>query len=467
MAGSRSPFTNPFLKGLDERLPVFRAVHHSMTAHAYPKNLNYWWNFGSIAGIMLVVMIVTGIFLAMHYKPSVAEDQYGINQAFRSVEHIMRDVQGGMFLRYMHSVGASFFFIAVIFHMFRGLYYGSYKAPRELLWILGCVILVLMMGIAFLGYSLVWGVMSFAAAEVITQVFTAIPVLGDDILVLLRGGEDVDDALLNRFFALHFLLPFVLAGVVILHILTLQTVGSNNPLGIDLKSKKDTVSFHPYYTFKDIFGLAVFFTIYLAVVAWAPERLAEAINNQPTDYNLPSHIVPEWYLLPFYAILKVFTWDLNLFGLVITGKQLGALAMAGSLGVLFLLPWLDTSPVRSGRFRPIFRVFFWGFVLCCLILALVGAQTSGEAFFIPTPAGKIMLGFADANGFVWGSTQQWGVLFTGYYFAYFAVILPLLGLFEKPQQLPASISEPVLGSTKGGGAVAGATATAKPMNKAE
>lgn len=467
MAGSRSPFTNPFLKGLDERLPVFRAVHHSMTAHAYPKNLNYWWNFGSIAGIMLVVMIVTGIFLAMHYKPSVAEDQYGINQAFRSVEHIMRDVQGGMFLRYMHSVGASFFFIAVIFHMFRGLYYGSYKAPRELLWILGCVILVLMMGIAFLGYSLVWGVMSFAAAEVITQVFTAIPVLGDDILVLLRGGEDVDDALLNRFFALHFLLPFVLAGVVILHILTLQTVGSNNPLGIDLKSKKDTVSFHPYYTFKDIFGLAVFFTIYLAVVAWAPERLAEAINNQPTDYNLPSHIVPEWYLLPFYAILKVFTWDLNLFGLVITGKQLGALAMAGSLGVLFLLPWLDTSPVRSGRFRPIFRVFFWGFVLCCLILALVGAQTSGEAFFIPTPAGKIMLGFADANGFVWGSTQQWGVLFTGYYFAYFVVILPLLGLFEKPQQLPASISEPVLGSTKGGGAVAGATATAKPMNKAE
>ena len=270
MAGSRSPFTNPLLKGFDERLPILRAVHYSMTKHAYPKNLNYWWNFGSISGIMLLVMIVTGLFLAMHYKPSVQEDTYGINQAFRSVEHIMRDVKGGMFLRYIHSVGASFFFIAVIFHMFRSLYYGSYKAPRELLWILGCIILILMMAIAFLGYSLVWGVMSFAAAEVITQVFTAIPVLGDDILMLLRGGEDVDDALLNRFFALHFLLPFILAGVVILHILTLQTVGSNNPLGVDIKSKKDTVSFHPYYTFKDIFGLSVFFTIYLAVVAWAP-----------------------------------------------------------------------------------------------------------------------------------------------------------------------------------------------------
>ena len=467
MAGSRSPFTNPLLKGFDERLPILRAVHYSMTKHAYPKNLNYWWNFGSISGIMLLVMIVTGLFLAMHYKPSVQEDTYGINQAFRSVEHIMRDVKGGMFLRYIHSVGASFFFIAVIFHMFRSLYYGSYKAPRELLWILGCIILILMMAIAFLGYSLVWGVMSFAAAEVITQVFTAIPVLGDDILMLLRGGEDVDDALLNRFFALHFLLPFILAGVVILHILTLQTVGSNNPLGVDIKTKKDTVSFHPYYTFKDIFGLSVFFTIYLAVVAWAPERLAEAINNQPTDYNLPSHIVPEWYLLPFYAILKVFTWDLNIFGLVITGKQLGALAMGGSLGVLFLLPWLDTSPVRSARFRPLYRLAFWGFVLTCVILALVGAQTSGEAFFIPTPIGRIPLGFEAENGFVWGSTQQWGVLFTLYYFGFFIVLMPVLGLFERTRTLPASISEPVLPSSQGGGAIAAAAAAAKPMTKAD
>ena len=410
--------------------------------------------------VVLVIQLVTGIFLTMNYKPSAAD-------AFASVEYIMRDVEWGWLIRYMHSTGASFFFIVVYLHMFRAMLYGSYKKPRELIWIIGMLIFFVLMAEGFAGYLLPWGQMSYWGAQVIISLFGAIPGIGEALVEYIRGDYSISDITLNRFFALHFLLPFILAGVVILHILTLQTVGSNNPLGVDIKSKKDTVSFHPYYTFKDIFGLSVFFTIYLAVVAWAPERLAEAINNQPTDYNLPSHIVPEWYLLPFYAILKVFTWDLNIFGLVITGKQLGALAMGGSLGVLFLLPWLDTSPVRSARFRPLYRLAFWGFVLTCVILALVGAQTSGEAFFIPTPFGRIPLGFEAENGFVWGSTQQWGVLFMLYYFGFFIVLMPVLGLFERTRTLPASISEPVLPSSQGGGAVAAAAAAAKPMTKAD
>ena len=428
MGQLKSPFKNPALNWVDSRLPVLRIVRHVGLEHAYPKNLTYWWNFGSIAGFMLVLMIVTGLLLTANFVPSAETDAYGWNRALGSVDSIMRDQPGGWLVRYLHMNGASFFFIAVYFHMFRGLYYGSYKAPREILWILGVVILILMMGIAFMGYSMVWGAMSFAGAQVISEVFTVIPVVGDDIRQLLLGSFTVDDPTLNRFFTLHFLLPFVLAGVVILHMTTLLTVGSNNPLGIDLQSEKDTVSFHPYYTFKDVFGLAAFLTVYLFVTFFMPEMLGEAINNDPADpSSTPAHIVPEWYFLWAFAILRSITFDIG----PLDAKTLGGFAMFAALGVLFILPWLDRSPVRSGRFRPMFKWFFWAFVVNIVILTMVGLQNADKNFVffgleLPVTTGLV------------------GLLSTGYYFAYFVVVLPFLPMFEKTKTLPHSIAEPVL-----------------------
>ncbi len=417
----RSSFmNNPVVKWIDHRLPVFTFMNHELNEYPTPKNLNYWWNFGSLSGVMLVIMIVSGIVLAMHYTPHV-------DHAFNSVERIMRDVNYGWLIRYIHANGASMFFIVVYIHIFRGLYYGSYKPPREVLWWLGVIILLLMMATAFMGYVLPWGQMSFWGATVITNLFSAIPLVGESIVTWLWGGFSVGNPTLNRFFALHYLLPFVIVGAVMLHLVALHRFGSNNPLGIDANGPQDKIPFHPYYTIKDMFGFAVFFIVYAIFVFYAPNYLGHPDNYIPADPLVtPPHIVPEWYFLPFYAILRA-----------IPNKLLGVIAMFSSILILFVLPWLDTSRVRSGRFRPVFKWFFWIFVVVCLALGWAGSQP---------PEGLALI--VSRVGTIW-------------YFLHFLVILPLLGWFERPLPLPRSISEPVLG----GGRVAAGTA-AKSMEKA-
>jgi ubiquinol-cytochrome c reductase cytochrome b/c1 subunit len=431
-------FKSSVVRWIDYRLPIFSYMHHELHEYPTPKNLNYWWNFGSLAGIVLVVMIVTGIVLAMHYTPHAT-------LAFDSVERIMRDVNYGWLVRYIHMNGASMFFIVVYIHIFRGLYYGSYKAPRELLWMLGVVILLLMMATAFMGYVLPWGQMSFWGATVITNFFTAIPLVGESITTWLWGGYAVDNPTLNRFFSLHYLMPFVIIGVVMVHILALHRFGSNNPLGIDTKGPQDSIPFHPYYTAKDYFGLGVFLLIFAAFVFFAPNFFGEPDNYIPANpLATPPHIVPEWYFLPFYAILRAVPdiWFID-------AKLAGVIAMFGSIILLFFLPWLDRSPVRSARFRPLYKQFFWIFVLACLALGWVGAQSPDA-----------VIHFSEDG---WAMPVLWiGRLATVYYFAHFLVIMPLLGIFERPKPLPMSISEPVL---KGGGALS-TGAHAKPMEKA-
>ena len=417
MSGESSPslFKNGALRWVDDRLPVLSWGYQEFVAYPAPKNLNYFWNFGSLAGITLMLQIITGIVLAMHYTPNVAN-------AFESVEHIMRDVNYGWFLRYAHANGASMFFIVVYIHIFRGLYYGSYKTPRELLWMLGVVILLLIMASAFMGYVLPWGQMSFWGATVITNLFSAIPVVGESIVTWLWGGFSVANPTLNRFFALHYLLPFVIVAVVFLHLLALHQFGSNNPTGIDL-GKKDKIPFHPYYTLKDMFGLAVFFIIFGIFVFYAPNVLGHPDNYIPADpLKTPPHIVPEWYFLPFYAILRSITFDIPIvpFLISIPAKLGGVLAMFGSIGVLFALPWLDTSRVRSATFRPIYKWLFWVLVIDCFVLGYVGANPPEG--ILPTV----------------------GLIATIYYFLHFLVFLPLLGYYERPLPLPDSIGKPVL-----------------------
>lgn len=388
---------------IDQRLPIFWFMNKELVEYATPKNLNYLWNFGSLAGITLVVMIATGIFLAMHYTPHV-------DYAFDSVEHIMRDVNYGWLIRYMHMNGASIFFIVVYIHMFRGLYYGSYKSPRELLWMLGVVILLLMMATAFMGYVLPWGQMSFWGATVITNLFSVIPYFGDSVVQWLWGGFSIDNPTLNRFFALHYLLPFVIVAVVVLHLVALHMFGSNNPLGIDKKTKADTVPFHPYYTVKDSFGLAVMVIIWGAFVFFAPNFFGEPDNYIPADPLVtPPHIVPEWYFLPFYAILRS-----------VPNKAMGVVLMFSAVFVLFVLPWLDTSPVRSARFRPLYKWVFWLLVVSCVMLGWSGAQLPEG---VPLWVGRI------------------GAM---YYFFHFLVVLPLLSRYERPLPLPESIANPVI-----------------------
>ncbi|HEY9536965.1 MAG TPA: cytochrome b/b6 [Kiloniellaceae bacterium] len=409
------------IKWIEHRMPVFSFLDHAVgSGYPAPKNLSYMWNFGSLAGMTLVIMIVTGILLAMQYTAHV-------DYAFDSVERIMRDVNFGWLLRYIHMNGASFFFIVVYIHIFRGLYYGSYKAPRELLWMLGVVILLLMMATAFMGYVLPWGQMSFWGAKVITNLFSAIPVFGEGIVTWLWGGFTVDNPTLNRFYALHYLMPFIIVAVVILHIWALHQFGSNNPLGIDAKGPQDKIPFHPYYTIKDTFGLGVFLIAFAAVIFYAPNYMGHPDNYIPADpLATPAHIVPEWYFLPFYAILRS-----------IPDKLLGVIAMFGSIAVLFVLPWLDSSPVKSGRFRPLFRLFFVLLIVDVVALGFVGANPPEGIWLV---IGRVA---------------------TFWYFLHFLVILPLLGVFERPRPLPTSIGEPVL---RGGGAPVGATA--KPMEKA-
>ena len=432
---STPEFKNPIVRWIDYRLPVFTFMQHEMNEYPTPRNLNYWWNFGSLAGIMLMVMIVTGIVLAMHYTPHAT-------LAFDSVERIMRDVNYGWLIRYLHMNGGSAFFFVVYVHLFRGLYYGSYKSPRELLWMLGIVILLLMMTGAFTGYVLPWGQMSFWAATVITNLFSAIPLIGEAIVTWLWGGFSVDNALLNRFYSFHYLMPFLIVGVVGVHLMALHQHGSGNPIGIDTKGPQDSIPFHPYYTIKDLYGAAAFFLVYLWFVFFAPNVLGEVINYIPADpLQTPTHIVPEWYFLPYYAILRAtpnnFIGDWMGFVLV-PAKLAGVILMFGSILLLFVLPWLDTSKVRSARFRPIYRQLFWVFLLDCLVLGWIGAKPPEGIYLVI------------------------GRIGTAYYFIHFLVLMPLVGWFETPKPLPQSINEPVL---KGGGA-AGAGAAAGPTEKA-
>ncbi|KQM60043.1 MULTISPECIES: cytochrome b [unclassified Sphingomonas] len=400
----------PLMRWLDEKLPLPRLVYNAVGAgYPVPRNLNYFWNFGVLAGAALAVQIITGIVLAMHYAANGAV-------AFDSVERIMRDVPSGWFIRYAHANGASMFFIVVYTHIARGIYYGSYKAPREMVWLLGVVIFLLMMATAFMGYVLPWGQMSFWGAQVITGFFSALPGVGETIRVWLLGGYAPDNAALNRFFSLHYLLPFVIAGVIILHIWALHIPGSNNPTGVEVKGPQDTVPFHPYYTAKDGFGLGVFLIVFASLIFFAPNLLGHPDNYIPANpLSTPAHIVPEWYFLPFYAILKAFTVDF-----IFPAKLWGVLAMFGSILLLFFLPWLDKSPVKSANYRPTYRIFLIVLLLDVLVLGYLGGAEA-------TPVTVLLSQIA-----------------AGYYFAHFLVVLPIVSAMERPRPLPNSITEAVL-----------------------
>ncbi len=397
---------NPVLKWVERRLPIGGLIHSSFVAYPTPRNLNYWWTFGAILSMMLGVQIITGIILAMHYTPHV-------DFAFKSVELIVRDVNYGWLLRYLHSNGASMFFIAVYIHMFRGLYYGSYKEPREVLWILGVIIYLLMMATGFMGYVLPWGQMSFWGATVITNLFGAIPYVGDSIVTLLWGGYSVGNPTLNRFFSLHYLLPFVIAGVVVLHIWALHVAGQNNPAGVEPKTEKDVVPFTPYATLKDAFGMTCFLLFFAWFIFYIPNYLGDPDNYIPANPAVtPAHIVPEWYYLPFYAILRS-----------IPNKLAGVIAMFSAIIVLAFLPWLDSARTRSSKYRPLAKQFFWIFVAVCIGLGYLGAKPPEGIYVV---AGRVL---------------------TFAYFAYFLIVLPILSRIEKARPLPNSIAEDVLRKT--------------------
>ncbi|MBA4173492.1 MAG: cytochrome b [Hyphomicrobium sp.] len=421
---------SPMAKWWDDRLPIARLIHDSFVEFPTPRNLNYLWTFGGILSFCLVAQIVTGLVLAMHYQPSGAD-------AFNSVERIRRDVNFGWMIRNFHAVGASMFFVAVYIHIFRGLYYGSYKAPREILWILGVLIFLAMMATAFMGYALPWGQMSFWGVTVITNLFSSldgvIPGVGTAIVTWLWGGFSVSGATLNRFFSLHYLLPFVIMGLVILHVWALHVAGQNNPTGLDLKHKSDSVPMAPYAVMKDAVGLFAFLIVFAWFVFFLPDYLGHADNYiEANPLVTPPHIVPEWYFLPFYAILRA-----------IPSKLGGVLAMFGAIAVLFFVPWLDTSRVRSTKYRPIYRWFFWLFVISCLALGYLGAKPADGIYVF------------------------WARVFTFYYFAHFLIVMPIVGLIETPKQLPRSITEDVLGPDKhtGGGMGIPAGAAAAPEKR--
>lgn len=388
---------------IEYRLPIFAYINDFVGAnYKTPKNLNFLWNFGFLAGFSLVIQMLTGIFLAMHYDPNALH-------AFQSVDHIDRDVNYGWLIRYCHQVGASMFFLAVYTHIFRGLYYGSYKKPRELLWIIGVIIFFAMMATAFVGYVLPWGQMSFWGATVITNLFSAIPFIGEGIVHWIWGGFAVNNATLNRFFALHYLLPFIILALVFVHLMALHRFGSNNPTGIDVKTDKDTVGFHPYYTAKDFITIILYLIIFFAFVFFAPDYLGHSDNFIPADPMItPQHIVPEWYFLPFYAILRA-----------IPNKLIGVAIFFSSVMILFAVPWLDRHKIRSGNYRPIFKWCYLIFVFNFIFLIWLGAQEAIEPYISLSRVATI------------------------YYFSYFLGILPLLSLFEKNSELPASLSEAV------------------------
>ncbi|MDE8653733.1 cytochrome b [Novosphingobium album (ex Liu et al. 2023)] len=405
--------SHPFMKWMDEKLPLPRLVYNSVgSGYPVPRNLNYFWNFGFLALACLGIQIVTGVILAMHYAANA-----GV--AFDSVEHIMRDVNWGWMLRYAHANGASAFFVVIYIHIFRGFFYGSYKAPREMVWLLGVVIFLLMMATAFMGYVLPWGQMSFWGAKVITGLFSAIPLVGEPLQQWLLGGFAPDNASLNRFFSLHYLLPFVIVGVVVLHIWALHIPGSSNPTGVEVKSESDTVPFYPYYIAKDGWAMGLFAFLYCAMLFFFPNALGHPDNYVPANpMSTPAHIVPEWYFWPFYAILRAFTSDF----FFIPAKLMGVLAMFSAILVWFFLPWLDRSPVRSGSYRPAFKKFFIILLIDVLILGYCGGAPAAEPYVMISQIAAI------------------------YYFAHFLIILPIVSSIERPDPLPFSITEAVLGS---------------------
>ncbi|MDJ1257609.1 MAG: cytochrome b N-terminal domain-containing protein [Candidatus Midichloria sp.] len=386
------------IEWVEYRLPILSFLKH-FSEYRTPKNLNYLWNLGSIAGIILIIQILTGLFLAMQYTPHV-------KMAFDSVENIMRNVNYGWLIRYTHAVGASMFFAAIYLHIAKALFYGSYKSPRELLWFLGIIIFIIMMATAFMGYVLPWGQMSFWGAKVITNLFSAIPFFGEDIVIWLWGGFSVDNPTLNRFFALHFLLPFLIVAIVMIHLVALHKHGSNNPTGIEVKTEHDTIPFHPYYTVKDFFGFGVFFLIFFGFVFFSPNSLGHPDNYIPANPLVtPPHIVPEWYFLPFYAILRS-----------IPNKLGGVIAMFCAIVILFLLPWLDSSKTRSANYRPLFRIFTLIFIVNFIVLGYIGGIPPEEPYI------------------------SVGQFCTTWYFLHLFVILPVISRKEKLKELPESIS---------------------------
>ena len=403
-----------FGKWMDDRLPIYRLIHDSFVSYPVPRNLNIWYTFGGILSFILASQIVTGIVLAMHYTPEAS-------MAFESVHLLRRDVPYGNILQSWHAVGASMFFVAVYIHIFRGLYYGSYKAPREILWILGVVIYLLMMATAFMGYVLPWGQMSYWGAQVITNFFSAVPLVGETVREFLLGGFSVGNATLNRFFSLHYLLPFMIAGVVILHVWALHVSGQTNPSGADAKSEKDFVPFTPYATLKDAVALGAFMLIFAYFVFYLPDFLGHADNYiQANPQVTPAHIVPEWYFLPFYAILRAVDFNIGIpfTDIVLIDSKLGGvLAMFGAIAVLFFVPWLDTSAVRSVRYRPTYKLFFWIFAVNAVWLGYLGSRP--------------------AEG-IWVPLMQMSTLL---YFAHFIAIMPLTGLFEKTLPVPESLEQ--------------------------
>ena len=411
--------TSPNVQWLEDRLPILGLVYGSLGAgYNAPRNLNYWWNFGSLALFMLVIQIITGIVLVMHYVPHV-------DMAFDSVQHIRRDVNYGWLIQAVHANGASMFFMVIYIHILRGFYFGSYKAPREILWFLGIIIYLLMMATGFMGYVLPWGQMSYWGAKVITNLFGAfdfIPFIGDGIVEWLWGGFAVGQPTLNRFLSLHYLLPFVLIGVVILHIWALHIPGSTNPLGIDAKGPYDKIPFHPYYTAKDAFGLGVFIIFFASFVFYIPDFLGHPDNYvKANPLVTPAHIVPEWYYLPFYAILRA-----------IPNELIGVVAMFASILILFAMPWLDASRIRSLRFRPLSQFFFWIFAVNGLFLGYLGQKAPDDillASFNVTDFSRVSL---------------------AYYFGYFLVVMPLVSRMETTKPIPTSIAAAVLEANKKG-----------------
>ncbi len=414
---SSRTWKNPIIKWVDHRLPVFTFLDHAIVEYPTPRNLNYWWNFGSLAGVILVVLIGTGIILAMNYTPHTS-------MAFDSVERIMRDVNYGWLIRYLHMNGGSMFFICVYIHIFRGMYYGSYKEPRELLWIIGIFIFFAMMSTAFLGYVLPWGQMSFWGATVITNLFSIIPFFGESIVQWLWGGFSIDNPTLNKFYSLHYLMPFVIFALVFVHLWALHTHKSSNPLGIEVQGDEDEIPFHPYYTAKDAYGFGVFLIFFLGFTFFAPNFFGEPDNYiEANPLVTPPHIVPEWYFLPFYAILRavpdnfVDVW--GILPVIVSAKAAGVIAMFASILLLLLLPWLDTSKVRSTKFRPTYFWLFWLFVIDTVILGFMGAKPAEGTFLLI------------------------GRLATAYYFLHLLIFIPLVGKFEKTKPLPDSISAAV------------------------
>ncbi|GAN62258.1 ubiquinol-cytochrome c reductase cytochrome b subunit [Acetobacter indonesiensis NRIC 0313] len=384
---------------IDRRLPVISGFRAEYIDFRMPKNLNGLWNFGAILTVVLLLMLATGTFLAMHFTPTAAE-------AFLSVEAIDRQLPGGWLLRAMHMTGANLFLAALYIHLFRGLYYGSYKSPREILWISGLLLLVMVMATAFAGYVLPWGQMSYWGADVISKAVGAVPVIGNTLEHILAGSDHLGDIFLHRFFVIHFILAFLVVAVVGIHVVAVHVAGSNNPVGIEPKTPKDTVPFHPYFTSKDLFGLVLFALVFALLMFFWPGLLMEPDNYAPADpMHTPADIEPEWYFLPFYGMLQS-----------VPSKFGGLLAAAGSLLILFALPWLDRSPVRSMRFRPICRAGLLVLVASFVVLALVGKHHAQ------------------------GNWMALGRLATLYYFGYFLVLLPVAARKEKTRPLPASIS---------------------------